>query len=125
MRGKPVHIFFQLSKSEAFWKALWRDHGDSIVDEHVEEFLGTRPERWWEYSAPRSPRGTYPGSFCDGKLSEPRQRISGVGKPVHEAICVVPRFPFGIPAFSFARTSINHDDRRSTSHRPYLKRHGV
>ena len=43
---------------------LWRDHRDRIIAEHVSDFPGTRPQRWWEYDAP-----------------EPRRRLGGTGTP--------------------------------------------
>jgi hypothetical protein len=104
-------------------KALWRDHGDRIVEEHVEQFPGTRPEHWWSYSAPRSPRGTYPGRFYDGKLPEPRERLGGTGTPDYEARAVVPSFSFGVPD---GWIDIDRDDMPLfESEATYLKRHGL
>lgn len=49
--------------------ALWSDHSERIVAEHVTDYPGTRPARWWQYEAP-----------------EPRQRLGGIGTPVWEAL---------------------------------------
>ena len=68
-----------------------------LISEHVEEFPGTRPARWWESSAPRSPRGTYVGCGYDGKLPEPRKRLGGIGSAQHDVLNVTPSFAFGIP----------------------------
>jgi hypothetical protein len=37
---------------EAQQRALWEQHRDRIVAEHVAENPGTRPTRWWEFDAP-------------------------------------------------------------------------
>jgi hypothetical protein len=31
---------------------LWQDHSERILAEHVAEWPGTRPRRWWQYDAP-------------------------------------------------------------------------
>lgn len=134
LHGEPTHVFFRLSKTPPFFEALWREHGDRIVDEHVEQFPGTRPERWWEFDAPRSPRGTYPGCFYDGTLSEQRERMGGIGTPQHEVLCFVPRFSFGVPvgwidqywAERGKGAAIDPDDPPLyESQASYLERHGL
>jgi hypothetical protein len=39
-------------KHKAELAEIWADHGDRIVAEHVADYPGTRPRRWWEHSAP-------------------------------------------------------------------------
>jgi hypothetical protein len=77
--------------------ALWAEHSDRIVEDHVADFPGTRPARWWHYSAPRSPIGTYPGLWYDGQLPAPRQRLGGIGTPASDVLAYVPTFAYGIP----------------------------
>jgi hypothetical protein len=50
LRGEPCG-FFQFKRKEQL-AALWAEHGDAIVAEHVAKYPGTRPHRWWQYSAP-------------------------------------------------------------------------
>ncbi len=76
---------------------LWETHRDEVLANWVRENPGTRPARWWEFDAPRSPSGTYTGRYFDGKLPDPRRRIGGTGTPCHEVMAHVPRFEFGIP----------------------------
>jgi hypothetical protein len=77
--------------------ALWAEHSDRIVESHVADFPGTRPARWWDRSAPRSPIGTYPGLWYDGKLPAPRKRLGGTGTPASDILAYVPAFEFGLP----------------------------
>jgi hypothetical protein len=78
--------------------ALWAAHTDRIVAEHVREHPGTRPERWWQYSAPRIPLGTFPGLYFDGQLPAPRKRLGGIGTPASDILADVPTFSYGLPA---------------------------
>jgi len=59
---------------------LWREFEDEVVAEHVSEWPGTRPERWWQFSAP-----------------EPRHRVGGVGTPSHERLAFVLHLYLGVP----------------------------
>ena len=78
--------------------ALWAAHSDRIVAEHVNSYPGTRPHRWWQYSAPRQPLGTFPGLYFDGKLPEPRRRLCGIGTPASDVLSAcVPIFRYGLP----------------------------
>lgn len=96
LRGEPCGFFKFKAKKEL--AALWAEHGDRIVAEYIALYPGQRPDRWWQYDAPRIAVGTYPGCFWDGKLAEPRKRLGGVGTPSHEAYNIVPSYPFGIPS---------------------------
>ncbi len=129
--------FFEFKSKEAL-RELWEAHGESIVDEHAAEFPGTRPARWWQFDAPRSPRGTYLECFYDGALCEPRERLGGIGTPQHEVLCYVPAFAFGIPAGwideglvayygpAFKGVAIDPEDPPLfESHASYLGRHGL
>src|SRR5438045_3025684 len=121
LRGMPCGFFeFQ---DDAALEALWSEHGGDIVEEHVEESPGTRPSRWWEFDAPRSKRGTYPGRFYDGQLCEPRLRVGGIGTPAYECRAVVPSFSYGLPDIW---VGIDEDDPPIfESQAAYLKRHGL
>jgi hypothetical protein len=56
--------------------ALWATRSERIVAEHVALYPGTRPARWWQYSAPRIPVGTSPGMWYDGLLPAPLEVLS-------------------------------------------------
>jgi hypothetical protein len=77
--------------------ALWAEHSERIVADHVAESPGTRPARWWQYSAPRIPLGTFPGWYYDGKLPEPRKRLGGIGTPASDVLAYVPTYAKGLP----------------------------
>jgi hypothetical protein len=77
--------------------ALWAAHSERIVAEHVTDYPGTRPARWWQYSAPRIPLGTFPGLYFDGQLPEPRKRLGGIGTPAHEVLAYKPMYSLGLP----------------------------
>jgi hypothetical protein len=77
--------------------ALWAAHSERIVADHVADHPGSRPERWFQYDAPRSPLGTYPGAWFDGELPEPRKRLGGIGTPAFEVLAYKPRYSFGLP----------------------------
>src|SRR5882672_948942 len=74
--------FIKYSPSEEL-AALWDAHAERIVAEHVADNPGTRPQRWYQYDAPRL---AAPGMYYDNKLPEPRRRLSGVGTPVSEVL---------------------------------------
>ena len=60
---------------------LWATHSERILAEHVADYPGTRPERWWKFESP-----------------EPRKRLGGIGTPAHEVLAYVPTFSYGLPA---------------------------
>jgi hypothetical protein len=62
--------------------ALWRDWGDQFVADHVAEYPGTRPDRWWAHDAP-----------------EPRRRLGGIGTPQHERLATVLSVYLGVPRY--------------------------
>jgi hypothetical protein len=61
--------------------ALWAANWERIVAEHVTNYPGTRPARWWRQEAP-----------------EPRQRQGGTGTPAFEALAYKPIYSHGLPA---------------------------
>ena len=93
LNDEPHSPFYKPDDAESFWS----EHSERIVAEHVDECPGSRPPRWWEYDAPRSPLGTYRNRFYDGKLPEPRKRLGGTGTPAYEVLNVVPSFSYGLP----------------------------
>ena len=96
--------FVKYSPSEEL-AAMWDSHAERIVAEHVADNPGTRPERWWQFSAPRM---TAPGMYYDNKLPEPRRRLSGVGTPVSEVLSCVPVFSRGLPAVWISRQQVKY-----------------
>jgi hypothetical protein len=61
--------------------ALWDTHSERIVAEHVKDYPGTRPARWWRCESP-----------------EPRQRLGGIGTPAFEVLAYKPIYSLGLPA---------------------------
>jgi hypothetical protein len=98
LRGQSDGLgFFPYSLTDHEFADLWAEHADRIIEEHVAQWPGTRPYRWWQYDAPRMAVGTHPDCFWDGKLPEPRRRLGGVGTPRHECLGYVPDFSYGLP----------------------------
>jgi hypothetical protein len=144
LRGKNDGLgFFPYSLTDQEFADLWAEHGDRIIEEHVAEFPGTRPYRWWQYDAPRIPIGTYPDCYYDAKLAEPRRRLGGVGTPCHECLAHVPDFSCGLPTTWVSQRDVEYytgTARGSTfegvaidaedppiyeSQAAYLERHGL
>ena len=81
----------------------WREHGERIVAEWVSEFPGTRPDRWWQYSAPRGP---------DGKLKRPfgwpelRRRLGGIGNLKSDVLAHVESSWCGMPTCWLMRSDV-------------------
>jgi len=75
-------------------KCLWDAVKDEILSKWRRTKPGTRPAIWYRFDAPRAPLGTFPGCYYDGKLADPRRRISGRGK-LHEGY--VPSFDHALP----------------------------
>jgi hypothetical protein len=61
-RADPSGAFHYFQSAEAL-AVLWTTLRDEVIAEHVAEYPGTRPIRWWTYDAP-----------------EPRRRIGGIGE---------------------------------------------
>jgi hypothetical protein len=97
LRDDKASGFVQYAPDDVL-AALWEAHSERIVAEHVTNYPGTRPARWWQHEAPRLPLGTFPGYYYDGKLPEPRQRLGGIGTPASDVLAYAPSFSHGLPA---------------------------
>jgi hypothetical protein len=97
--------FVKYEPAEAL-AALWAAHSERIVEDHVADFPGTRPARWWQHDAPRIPIGTYPGCYFDGKLPAPRKRLGGIGTPASDVLAYVPTFAYGIPTIWITKRDV-------------------
>jgi hypothetical protein len=93
LRGKECGPFFEFI-GEAYLRKLWLDNRDDIIDEHVAEFPGTRPQRFWEYDA-----------------KEPRLRLGGIGTPDFEALNIKPRYKCGIPHSFIDESDVSYFNR--------------
>jgi hypothetical protein len=125
LRGKSDGLgFFPYSLTDQEFADLWAEHSERVVAEHVAEFPGTRPYRWWQYDAPRIAVGTYPDCHYDGKLMEPRNRLGGVGTPCHESLACVPSFSYGLPNGWVSEPDVE-DPPTFESQAAYLERHGL
>ena len=60
---------------------VWAANANRIVAEHVNDYPGSRPQRWWEYSA-----------------VEPRLRVGGIGTPLCHCSAYGLVLHYGIPA---------------------------
>lgn len=78
-------------------KQLWNDYRSHVLTRWVVEMPGTRPSLWWRYDAPRRPTGEFADCFWDGVLPVARERVGGVGTPLHEVLAYVPHFYLGVP----------------------------
>jgi hypothetical protein len=144
LRGKDHDIgFFPYSKTAEEFAELWAEHRDDIIEEHIAQWPGTRPYRWWDYDAPRIAVGTYPDCYYDGMRPEPRKRLGGIGTPCHECLAHVPHFSYGLPTAwvsqrdverytdtgrygTFKGVAINPDDPPTyESQAAYLERHSL
>ena len=97
-------VYWQLPEDLA---ELWREHAEAIVAEYVAEFPGTRPVRWWEYSAPRAKPGEYQcRAGFRPELPSPRRRLGGTGTPKFEVLGVVPCFWCGVPVDWITRREV-------------------
>ena len=94
-------------------RAMWEAHRDKILTAWVKDKPGTRPARWWEFDAPRSPVGTYPGCYYDGELPEPRRRIGGTGSPKYEFLAYAASFEFGLPTYWVDEWEVSYYNGRS------------
>lgn len=86
--------FFNRSLPELAWGSM----RTRLLTAFVKEQPGRRPWAWWCWDAPRFPVGTWPGSYCDGKLPLARDRVGGSGiTPWDANLAQVPAFDFGLP----------------------------
>jgi hypothetical protein len=69
----------------------WQEYKKSLLPLWIKKHPCSRPWAWWKYEAPSRDDPIY------GKLTDPRQRIGGIGTPSHEVLCIVPHFKKGIP----------------------------
>ncbi len=77
-------------------KTLWQEVESDVLAYFIAEHPGTRPARWWWYSAPRSAPGG--DAYLDGRLAEPRLQVSGAGGPPWGmGFAHVPWLEYGIP----------------------------
>jgi hypothetical protein len=123
-------------------RGLWNRYGTAIVEQWAEEQPGRRPMLWWAYDAPRW--RTYDLRHADcwyvtrGEICEPRERLGGIGTPVHEVLNYGPAWTYGIPdrwvtvsdvacyGPKFRGVAIDPSDPpRYESQAAYLQRHGL
>lgn len=62
-------------------REIWAEHEPVVVAWHVRHWPGSRPMRWWQYSAP-----------------EPRRRLGGVGDELSSVTAYMPSWHYGIPS---------------------------
>lgn len=81
LRGDDAAAGFVKYAPDDELAALWATHSERIVADHVADYPGTRPARWWRYDAP-----------------EPRKRLGGKGTPAHDVLAYKPIYRHGLPA---------------------------
>jgi hypothetical protein len=105
-------------------RPLWTEYREQVLKVWIAESPGTRPSAWWKFDAPRIAQGTWPGCFWDGKLPEPRLKLSGSGIPSWDAgWAILPHFELGI-ATSWVHV-LEDDPPVFESQASYLKRTGL
>lgn len=72
-------------------EALWHQHSERIVADHVADHPGTRPARWWQYSSP-----------------EPRRRLSGIGTPACDVLAYKPTYSYGVPSIWITQRQVRY-----------------
>lgn len=122
---EPQNPFIQFRPDE-YWRKLWTEYGDEIVQKWAEKYPGTRPEHWWKYNAPRMPveeHGDWADAYFAPDLIQPRRKLSGSGVPAYTFMNVVPHWDLGIPSWM---EEVDFDDPPVwESQLDYLKRHGL
>lgn len=103
---------------------LWREHRAAILARWIQTKPGTRPSCWWKFDAPRlAPAllGRWAATVYAPRLIKTRRLLRGSGKPLHEALLIVPEHDFGIPRW------LGDPDNPPLfeSQHAYLKRHGL
>jgi hypothetical protein len=98
LNDEPGYPKMEILLDEDKEEGIWQTWGPSVLARWIKERPGTRPSLWWKYQAPRLPaQGT--GTFYDGTIPEPRQRVGGVGRTQWEAgENWIPFYRCGIPA---------------------------
>jgi len=71
--------------------AFWNQHAERIVADHVVDYPGTRPARWWQYSSP-----------------EPRRRLGGIGTPASDVLTYKPMYSYGLPVIWISQWQVNY-----------------
>jgi hypothetical protein len=102
-RGEPggkAFLYFSTIEQRA---EIWRQLGADVVAKHAVDRPGTRPTKWWEYSAP-----------------EPRRRVGGVGTARPLAWLPLDR---GLPVHWTEKDP--HDPPSFEAEAAYLKRLGL
>jgi hypothetical protein len=112
-----------LATDEGLRRRAWKKFRARTLEKWIAESPGTRPSAWWEYDAPRQPRGSFPGCYYDGKLAEPRQQLSGAGVPAFQVLNLVPAYAFGLQK-DWADYN-EADPPTFEAQAAYLKRHGL
>ncbi len=111
-------------------EALWSHNRKDVIEWWIENRPCTRPQRWWEYDAPKQlVAGCDSSEHCAHQAF--RTRIGGIGTPDHEALSVLPSHILGIPASwdwhgAGLADSIDPDNPPLyESQAAYLRRHSI
>ena len=111
---------FILSGSEQRLQATWGDYRDQIMAEWIKKNPGCRPWAWWALEAPKE---AVAGWTHERFNSAQRQRLGGIGTPMHEVTCSWGGFDKGIPV-SWAEID-PEDPPTYESESAFLQRHGL
>ena len=71
--------------------ALWTQHSERIVAEHVALYPGTRPARWWQHES-----------------REPRRRLGGTGTPASDVLAYKPMYSYGLPVIWISQWQVRY-----------------
>ena len=113
------------SNSSPLREKLWKEVKDDLLKAFTKAHPCQRPWPWWDFDAPRWKDDPFEGWYFHGKLSEPRKRLGGIGKPDFECWSCHPYWRLGVPA-NFEGVPIEPDNPPTyESQSSYLKRHGL
>lgn len=103
---------------------LWRTFRDAVISEWIRDRPGSRPSSWWRFDAPHWPEEQHGwhGWYFSADLRLPRERLGGVGTPLHELQPLVPEFEFGIPSSDWGDDFDVNDSPIYESQAAYLRR---
>lgn len=103
----------------------WLQHRDEILAGWIATKPGSRPSYWWVHDAPRltaEQSAEYNGALYANDLIQPRERVSGVGTPLHEVSAMMACYDRGLPDSGWDEDIDSDDLPTYESQASYLRR---
>ena len=117
--------FNKWERLDGISRARWEQHRDEVLANWIATKPGRRPSLWWQFDAPRLPEsehGDFAGAHFAKDLIQPRERVGGVGTPLHEVSALMPCYALGLPDSGWDDDVSSDDPPRYESQASYLKR---